>query len=98
MKPIIELLELIGRQSTLNQIVHTDAQRIFDELNMPDSVQKALLNRDLALQAKLFGIKQDIVCYISIPSKDKETPKDDNQPEPEDIPDQDDQDNYAKAS
>lgn len=98
MRNITELLEVIGRQSNLRYSAEVNLEQLLTEMFVPEAIQKALLSRDSAALAELLDVKQDIVCFISVPSRDKENPKDDNQPEPEELPDQDDPDTYSQAS
>lgn len=86
MKSITEVLERIGQQSNLKYSAEVNSRKLLTELFVPEVIQQALIYRDTAILSKFFGTKQDIVCYISNPYKDKETPKDDNKPKPEDEP------------
>ncbi|MEW6991174.1 hypothetical protein AADZ91_10835 [Colwelliaceae bacterium 6441] len=83
MKSITELLENIGQQSNLKYSAEVNSRKLLTELFVPEVIQQALIYHDNSVLAKFFGVKQDIVCYILGPYKDRETPKDDNKPEPE---------------
>ena len=98
MRNITELLNTIGKQSNLRFSAEVDSKQLMTDMFVPEAIQQALFTRDTAALAQLLGVKQEIICYVSVPSRDKETPKDDNQPEPEELPDQEDPDTYSQAS
>ena len=86
MMSITDVLEKIGQQSNLKYSAEVDSRRLLTEIFVPNVVQRALVEKDKNTLSKLFGVRQDIVCFISSPSKEHDTPKDDNKPEPEDLP------------
>lgn len=83
---ITDVLEKIGRQSNLKFSAEVNSSKLLTELFVPNVIQRALIANDQQALVKLLDIKPDIVCYISVPTKDRETPKDDNKPNPDDLP------------
>ena len=90
MNSITDVLERIGQQSTLKYRAEVNCDLQLTEMRVPAVIRNALITNNKSELAKLSDTKKDIICFISIPSKEHEMPKDDNKPV-EDEPKQDEQ-------
>lgn len=83
---ITNVLAEIGQQAHLKNATTTEREMLFTEMYIPTAVQTALITNDRESLEKLAGFKQNIICFIGSPAKERDTPKDDNKPPQEDEP------------
>ncbi len=80
----LKILEVIGQSPKLKNMPSDQSRELLRSMLIPELLITPLLTNDRQSLEEIAGFKQDIICFVLSPAREREVPKDDNKPPEED--------------